>query len=344
MGADLAVARRFGTNLRQARKRADLSQEEVGARASLHRTEVGLLERGARVPRIDTLVKVAAALGVRIDCAAGRHHLDPRQHRGRHIHSQDARGATRGGDEARRRRACRSGRDRRRGRADSRKPRRTGSSGTARRAGGGMSGPNWSHRSKDQRQTQNETKTSAKLHRATDPGALGIDPGLAVAPIRQLLQPLRTTSPQHPTHYEPSGSTPGTHFSDAESRQAGEWRFRQGGRRPILARLRRANGRLYGRPSGSDLRSFAYLELGLFRNSAGHLALFSDEGGMERNTTQSPTFFTERTLAAYLAVSDRTIRNWIRRGELPSYKLGAARRIDPADVDVFLECRREEVA
>lgn len=69
MGADLAVARRFGTNLRQARKRADLSQEEVGARASLHRTEIGLLERGARVPRIDTLVKVAAALGVRIDCA-----------------------------------------------------------------------------------------------------------------------------------------------------------------------------------------------------------------------------------------------------------------------------------
>jgi transcriptional regulator with XRE-family HTH domain len=38
-------------------------------RASLHRTEIGLLERGARVPRIDTLVKLAAALGVRIDCS-----------------------------------------------------------------------------------------------------------------------------------------------------------------------------------------------------------------------------------------------------------------------------------
>ncbi len=69
MSADLAVARRFGTNLRKARRRVDLSQEEVGARASLHRTEVGLLERGARVPRIDTLIKLAAALGVRIDCA-----------------------------------------------------------------------------------------------------------------------------------------------------------------------------------------------------------------------------------------------------------------------------------
>ena len=65
---------------------------------------------------------------------------------------------------------------------------------------------------------------------------------------------------------------------------------------------------------------------------------------MERNTASIPTFFTERTLAAYLAVSDRTIRNWIRRGELSSYKLGAARRIDPADVDAFLERRKDEAA
>lgn len=68
MGYDPEFARLFGRNLRQARRRAGLSQEEVGFRASLHRTEVGLLERGARVPRIDTLVKIAAALGVRIDC------------------------------------------------------------------------------------------------------------------------------------------------------------------------------------------------------------------------------------------------------------------------------------
>jgi excisionase family DNA binding protein len=62
---------------------------------------------------------------------------------------------------------------------------------------------------------------------------------------------------------------------------------------------------------------------------------------MER---KSPTFFTERTLAAYLSVSDRTIRNWIRRGELPSYKLGASRRIDPADVEDFLARHRDEAA
>lgn len=64
MSADLEVARRFGLNLRRARRRADLSQEQLGSRASLHRTEIGLLERGARMPRIDTLVKLATALEI----------------------------------------------------------------------------------------------------------------------------------------------------------------------------------------------------------------------------------------------------------------------------------------
>jgi len=67
-----------------------------------------------------------------------------------------------------------------------------------------------------------------------------------------------------------------------------------------------------------------------------------DIGGMERKSSKA-NFFTERTLADFLSVSDRTIRNWIRRGELPSYKLGAARRIDPADVEDFLARRRDEV-
>jgi len=68
-----------------------------------------------------------------------------------------------------------------------------------------------------------------------------------------------------------------------------------------------------------------------------------DRGGMQRKSSK-PSFFTERTLADFLAVSDRTIRNWIRRGELPSYKLGAARRIDPADVEDFLARHRDEAS
>lgn len=58
------VAVHFGENLRRLRKQAELSQEALGLRASLHRTEVGLLERGARVPRIDTILKLAAGLDV----------------------------------------------------------------------------------------------------------------------------------------------------------------------------------------------------------------------------------------------------------------------------------------
>jgi len=58
------VAARFAENLIRCRKRADLSQEGLGIRASLHRTEISLLERGTRIPRIDTLVKLAGALSV----------------------------------------------------------------------------------------------------------------------------------------------------------------------------------------------------------------------------------------------------------------------------------------
>lgn len=39
------IAARFGDNLARCRKRADLSQEELSVRASLHRTEVSQLER-----------------------------------------------------------------------------------------------------------------------------------------------------------------------------------------------------------------------------------------------------------------------------------------------------------
>jgi excisionase family DNA binding protein len=73
-----------------------------------------------------------------------------------------------------------------------------------------------------------------------------------------------------------------------------------------------------------------------------HAASDSHIWGVKPKATS--TFFTGRSLAAYLAVSDRTIRNWIRRGELPSYKLGASRRIDPADVEDFLARHRDETA
>lgn len=60
----MAVADQFGANLTLCRKRAKLSQEELAVMASLHRTAVGQIERGERVCRVDTLVKLAGSLGI----------------------------------------------------------------------------------------------------------------------------------------------------------------------------------------------------------------------------------------------------------------------------------------
>ncbi|HET8814277.1 MAG TPA: helix-turn-helix transcriptional regulator [Solirubrobacterales bacterium] len=54
---------RFSVNLRRARKAAGISQEELAKRCEIHRTEVSLLERGGREPRLGMMVKLATALG-----------------------------------------------------------------------------------------------------------------------------------------------------------------------------------------------------------------------------------------------------------------------------------------
>jgi transcriptional regulator with XRE-family HTH domain len=61
------IAARFGDNLARCRRQADLSQDELGVRASVHRTEISQLERGLRVARIDTLIKLAGSLEVSPD-------------------------------------------------------------------------------------------------------------------------------------------------------------------------------------------------------------------------------------------------------------------------------------
>lgn len=58
------VAERSGSNLRRLRRREGLSQEQLAVRASLHRTEIGRLEHGERICRIDTLIRLAGAMAV----------------------------------------------------------------------------------------------------------------------------------------------------------------------------------------------------------------------------------------------------------------------------------------
>jgi excisionase family DNA binding protein len=55
-------------------------------------------------------------------------------------------------------------------------------------------------------------------------------------------------------------------------------------------------------------------------------------------------FFTPKTLALYLSVSERTVRSMLASGRIPSYRIEGARRVDPRDVDSYLAARRREVA
>src|SRR6202030_1383005 len=54
----------FAANLRRHRKRLGLSQEGLGTICDLHRTEISLLERCKRSPRLETIRSLASGLGV----------------------------------------------------------------------------------------------------------------------------------------------------------------------------------------------------------------------------------------------------------------------------------------
>jgi transcriptional regulator with XRE-family HTH domain len=57
-----ALALRFGRNLGRHRRLADLSQRELGELTGLHKMDIGAIERGERLPRIDTILKVSAGV------------------------------------------------------------------------------------------------------------------------------------------------------------------------------------------------------------------------------------------------------------------------------------------
>ncbi|HEY5054416.1 MAG TPA: helix-turn-helix transcriptional regulator [Solirubrobacterales bacterium] len=58
------AAERFGANLQSIRAKSGISQEELANLSSVHRTQVGDLERGVGQPRLETIVKLAGGLGV----------------------------------------------------------------------------------------------------------------------------------------------------------------------------------------------------------------------------------------------------------------------------------------
>lgn len=58
------AAIQFGVNLQRHRRRAGLSQARLAFLAVLDRSEISLLERGCREPRLGTVAKLAGALEV----------------------------------------------------------------------------------------------------------------------------------------------------------------------------------------------------------------------------------------------------------------------------------------
>lgn len=62
------IAKAFGRALREARIRAELSQEELAFKANVDRTFVSRAERGERQPALTTVFLLAAA----VDLAPGR--------------------------------------------------------------------------------------------------------------------------------------------------------------------------------------------------------------------------------------------------------------------------------
>jgi len=61
---DSRLADRFGRNLQRCRRLAGLSQQELADLIELGRVDVSTLERGLRLPRLDTILKVSAGVGV----------------------------------------------------------------------------------------------------------------------------------------------------------------------------------------------------------------------------------------------------------------------------------------
>lgn len=61
-----SLTKEFGKRLRHLREESGLSQEELGAKANLHRTYISLIERGEQSATLDTMAKIAHALDVSV--------------------------------------------------------------------------------------------------------------------------------------------------------------------------------------------------------------------------------------------------------------------------------------
>lgn len=58
------ILKQFGAHVRYLRQLQDLSQEALAEKANMHRTYIGMIERGERNPALLNLVRLANALNI----------------------------------------------------------------------------------------------------------------------------------------------------------------------------------------------------------------------------------------------------------------------------------------
>jgi transcriptional regulator with XRE-family HTH domain len=66
MGTTPRLLLNFGKRVRELRERKGISQERLGEMAELHRTYIGMIERGEKNITLLNIEKLSRALGIRI--------------------------------------------------------------------------------------------------------------------------------------------------------------------------------------------------------------------------------------------------------------------------------------
>lgn len=67
MGKKTELLNKFGDKVREERLKRGLSQEELAGKAGVHRTYIGMIERGEKNITLTNIKKVADALNLKID-------------------------------------------------------------------------------------------------------------------------------------------------------------------------------------------------------------------------------------------------------------------------------------
>lgn len=67
MNKNIELLKKFGKKVKEERLKRGLSQEELASKAGVHRTYIGMIERGEKNITLGNIKKIAIALDLLID-------------------------------------------------------------------------------------------------------------------------------------------------------------------------------------------------------------------------------------------------------------------------------------